>query len=325
MTSVLPRSFPLTPKPQHLHKSLKLKASSQVQKAEGEYCKELGKQIFMKRWLGRTKQISCVHDSYRREVDGRHFLAEPFPREATEEEKVVIEENGEVIHSPSPCVEITSLTPPGFATSSDHFTTSMAPVYFSTLGSIHVSILGWVHSSSAPAYFLILGFTHLFHVVSYVLSAHLTPSVSVHLWWRPPGACFINPLSSRTRMTSRCPLAEIRIQQFNFIDIIYELVLLGVLRGARPPIFPRPRGFLSHLMAMLYSISTATEHRMLTAEECMFHVQIEMFLLLDDLFSEGACQCRPLEPGCYCVGASVLSHSAAPGDPVGHLNIPALI
>ncbi|KAL7828407.1 hypothetical protein SRHO_G00320410 [Serrasalmus rhombeus] len=77
-------------------------------------------------------------------------------------------------------------------------------------------------------------------------------------------------------MTSRCPLAEIRIQQFNFIDIIYELVLLGVLRGARPPIFPRPRGFLSHLMAMLYSISTATEHRMPTAEECMFHVQCTM-------------------------------------------------
>ncbi|KAL7828387.1 hypothetical protein SRHO_G00320210 [Serrasalmus rhombeus] len=86
-------------------------------------------------------------------------------------------------------------------------------------------------------------------------------------------------------MTSRCPLAEIRIQQFNFIDIIYELVLLGVLRGARPPIFPRSRGFLSHLMAMLYSISTVTEHRMPTAEQCMFHVQIEMFLLLDDIFS----------------------------------------
>ncbi|KAL7885045.1 hypothetical protein AOLI_G00078150 [Acnodon oligacanthus] len=63
------------------------------------------------------------------------------------------------------------------------------------------------------------------------------------------------------------------IQQFSFIDIIYELVLLGVLRGAKPPVFPRPRGFLSHLMAMLYSISTVSEHRMPTAEEYMFHVK----------------------------------------------------
>ncbi|KAL7885025.1 hypothetical protein AOLI_G00077950 [Acnodon oligacanthus] len=63
------------------------------------------------------------------------------------------------------------------------------------------------------------------------------------------------------------------IQQFSFIDIIYELVLLGVLRGAKPPVFPRPRGFLSHLMAMLYSISTVSDHRMPTAEEYMFHVK----------------------------------------------------
>ncbi|KAL6458823.1 hypothetical protein MHYP_G00322950 [Metynnis hypsauchen] len=94
-----------------------------------------------------------------------------------------------------------------------------------------------------------------------------------------------NQLSSRTHMTSCCSLAEIRIQQFNFIDIIYELVLLGDLRGARPPVFPRPRGFLSHLMAMLCSISMVTEHRMPMAEEYMFHVKNEMFLLLDDIFS----------------------------------------
>ncbi|KAL6458843.1 hypothetical protein MHYP_G00323150 [Metynnis hypsauchen] len=94
-----------------------------------------------------------------------------------------------------------------------------------------------------------------------------------------------NQLSSRTHMTSCCSLAEIRIQQFSFIDIIYELVMPGVLRGARPPVFPRPRGFLSHLMAMLYSISMVTEHRMPMAEEYMFHVKNEMFLLLGDIFS----------------------------------------
>ncbi|KAL7851204.1 hypothetical protein AOLI_G00215600 [Acnodon oligacanthus] len=32
-------------------------------------------------------------------------------------------------------------------------------------------------------------------------------------------------------------LVQIRIHHFNLIDVVYELVLMGVMQGSRPPIF----------------------------------------------------------------------------------------
>ncbi|KAL7828408.1 hypothetical protein SRHO_G00320420 [Serrasalmus rhombeus] len=51
-----------------------------------------------------------------------------------------------MVRSTQSCVEITSLTPPGFTTSSDHFTTSMGFVHFFildlTLDTSQFSIVG---------------------------------------------------------------------------------------------------------------------------------------------------------------------------------------
>ncbi|XP_036431178.1 uncharacterized protein LOC118811072 [Colossoma macropomum] len=79
-------------------------------------------------------------------------------------------------------------------------------------------------------------------------------------------------------------LAQIGIQHFSFIDIIYELVLMRALQGARPPIFPTPGGFLGHLMAMVFSLSPVSIENRARAEQYLFLLQDEALLLLDDIF-----------------------------------------
>ncbi|KAL6468815.1 hypothetical protein MHYP_G00223390 [Metynnis hypsauchen] len=56
-------------------------------------------------------------------------------------------------------------------------------------------------------------------------------------------------------------LAQVGIQHFNFLDIVFELVLMGVLQGARPPIYPTPGGFLGHLVDMICSFSPVSMQR----------------------------------------------------------------
>ncbi|XP_036453080.1 uncharacterized protein LOC118826265 [Colossoma macropomum] len=78
-------------------------------------------------------------------------------------------------------------------------------------------------------------------------------------------------------------LAQIGIQHFSFIDIVYELVLMRALQGARPPIFPTPGGFLGHLMAMVFSFSPVSTEGRSRAEQYLFLLQDEALLLLDDI------------------------------------------
>ncbi|KAI4895112.1 hypothetical protein NFI96_017063, partial [Prochilodus magdalenae] len=80
-------------------------------------------------------------------------------------------------------------------------------------------------------------------------------------------------------------LAQIGIQHFNFIDVVYELVLMGVLQAARPPISPTPGGFLGPLMDMIFSFSPLTTERRPSAEQYLFLLQDEALLLLESIFS----------------------------------------
>ncbi|KAL6486243.1 hypothetical protein MHYP_G00056350 [Metynnis hypsauchen] len=68
-------------------------------------------------------------------------------------------------------------------------------------------------------------------------------------------------------------LVQIGINCFNIIDVVSEVVVLGVLGGARPPIFPSPVGFLGHLMAMLFTFTPTSKFRNPRAEHCFFLLQ----------------------------------------------------
>ncbi|KAL7889637.1 hypothetical protein AOLI_G00018950 [Acnodon oligacanthus] len=90
------------------------------------------------------------------------------------------------------------------------------------------------------------------------------------------------------------------IQHFSFIDVVYALLLMIVLRVVRPLIFPTSGGFLGHLMAMVFSLSPvstknrarAYQHLFLLQHIALFSVvdnslilsQDEGLLLLDDIF-----------------------------------------
>ncbi|KAL6468827.1 hypothetical protein MHYP_G00223510 [Metynnis hypsauchen] len=97
-------------------------------------------------------------------------------------------------------------------------------------------------------------------------------------------------------------LAQVGIQHFNFLDIVFELVLLGVLQGERPPIYPvkesihsqTPGGFLGHLVDMICSFSPVSMQRRPRAEQYLFLLQDEAVLLLEEIFGrEGHCYMDP--------------------------------
>ncbi|KAL6468816.1 hypothetical protein MHYP_G00223400 [Metynnis hypsauchen] len=79
-------------------------------------------------------------------------------------------------------------------------------------------------------------------------------------------------------------LAHVGIQHFNFLDIVFELVLMGVLQGARPPIYPTPGGFLGHLVDMICSFSPVSMQRRPRADKYLFLLQDEAMLLLEEIF-----------------------------------------
>ncbi|KAL7843243.1 hypothetical protein AOLI_G00247550 [Acnodon oligacanthus] len=75
-------------------------------------------------------------------------------------------------------------------------------------------------------------------------------------------------------------LAQIRIQQF--IDIVYELVLFGVLAGARHQIRVRTGGFLLHLIFMLNSFTFTTKQGRPRAKEYLLLTQ-QLLKILEDI------------------------------------------
>ncbi|KAL7866592.1 hypothetical protein AOLI_G00144060 [Acnodon oligacanthus] len=79
-------------------------------------------------------------------------------------------------------------------------------------------------------------------------------------------------------------LAQVGIQHFNFLDIVFELVLMGVLQGARPPIYPTPGGFLGHLVDMICSFSPISMQRRPRADKYLFLLLDEAMLLLEEIF-----------------------------------------
>ncbi|XP_066517860.1 mitoguardin 1-like [Hoplias malabaricus] len=80
-------------------------------------------------------------------------------------------------------------------------------------------------------------------------------------------------------------LAEIGIQLFNFMDIIFEVVLLRIQAGAEPQICPRPGGFLHHLMAVISSVSAVTRQSRPRADQCLLLVRNAMLLFLESVFT----------------------------------------
>ncbi|XP_036435633.1 uncharacterized protein LOC118814079 [Colossoma macropomum] len=82
-------------------------------------------------------------------------------------------------------------------------------------------------------------------------------------------------------------LAQIGIHHFNFIDIVYEVVIFGVQCGVRPQICPMPGGFLDHLLVMISSFSASTEQSRPRAEQYRLMIQNAMMRLLEDIFALG--------------------------------------
>ncbi|XP_066517840.1 uncharacterized protein [Hoplias malabaricus] len=80
-------------------------------------------------------------------------------------------------------------------------------------------------------------------------------------------------------------LAEIGIQLFNFMDVIFEVVLLRIQAGAEPQICPRPGGFLHHLMAVISSVSAVTRQSRPRADQCLLLVRNAMLLFLESVFT----------------------------------------
>ncbi|XP_036443077.1 protein transport protein sec31-like [Colossoma macropomum] len=78
-------------------------------------------------------------------------------------------------------------------------------------------------------------------------------------------------------------LAQVGIQHFNLLDIVFELVLMGVLQGARPPIYPTPGGFLGHLVDMICSFSPVSTQRRPRADKYLFLLLDEAMLLLEEI------------------------------------------
>ncbi|KAL7882732.1 hypothetical protein SRHO_G00003900 [Serrasalmus rhombeus] len=76
-----------------------------------------------------------------------------------------------------------------------------------------------------------------------------------------------------------------QIQHFNFMDIVFEVVVLGVLGEARPQICPVAGGFLGHLIVMISSFSTTSEQITPWAAEHLHILKRRMILLLQDIFS----------------------------------------
>ncbi|XP_072537292.1 uncharacterized protein [Salminus brasiliensis] len=80
-------------------------------------------------------------------------------------------------------------------------------------------------------------------------------------------------------------LAQIGIQHFNFIDIVYEVVILGLQAGGRPPICPTAGGFLDHLMAMISSFSATSEQSSAGAQQYQLLVQNALMRFLGAIFA----------------------------------------
>ncbi|XP_066540800.1 uncharacterized protein [Hoplias malabaricus] len=80
-------------------------------------------------------------------------------------------------------------------------------------------------------------------------------------------------------------LARIGIMHYNLVDVVFELVLFGVLGRMRPQICSTPGGFLSYLMAMLHSLFSSTEQRSPRADEFQLTVQSTLLQLLDEVFA----------------------------------------
>ncbi|XP_066503503.1 uncharacterized protein [Hoplias malabaricus] len=80
-------------------------------------------------------------------------------------------------------------------------------------------------------------------------------------------------------------LAQIGIMHYNLMDVVFELVLFGVLGRMRPQNCPTPGGFLSYLMAMLHSLFSSTEQRYPRADQFQLTIQSTLLQLLDDVFA----------------------------------------
>ncbi|XP_066517049.1 uncharacterized protein [Hoplias malabaricus] len=80
-------------------------------------------------------------------------------------------------------------------------------------------------------------------------------------------------------------LAESGIQNFNFMDVVFEVVLLRIQAGAQPPICPRPEGFLHHLLAVISSVSAVTGQSRPRADRYLLLVKSAMLLFLESIFT----------------------------------------
>ncbi|KAI4900624.1 hypothetical protein NFI96_021500, partial [Prochilodus magdalenae] len=79
-------------------------------------------------------------------------------------------------------------------------------------------------------------------------------------------------------------LAQIGMQ-FSFLDVLFELVVLGVVGGARARVSPSPGGFLELLMAVLYSFPADSPVKRPKAEQYLLLLQNQMMLLIDEIFA----------------------------------------
>ncbi|KAI4893660.1 hypothetical protein NFI96_026355, partial [Prochilodus magdalenae] len=80
-------------------------------------------------------------------------------------------------------------------------------------------------------------------------------------------------------------LGEIGIQHFNFMDVVYEFVLLRIQAGEELRIRPRPMGFLDHLVTMMSFFSATTQQSRPRADQYLLQVQKAMLMFLGDIFT----------------------------------------
>ncbi|XP_062846311.1 uncharacterized protein LOC134326990 isoform X2 [Trichomycterus rosablanca] len=102
----------------------------------------------------------------------------------------------------------------------------------------------------------------------------------------------IQMLENRTnRMWAEVELTQIGIQHVNFMDIVFELVLLGILGRARVhqiislTQYRRRRLFLNRLIALIFSCVTPRWIERQETERYLFHLQTEMLSFLDEIFT----------------------------------------
>ncbi|KAL7839568.1 hypothetical protein SRHO_G00262260 [Serrasalmus rhombeus] len=155
---------------------------------------------------------------------------------------------GPINNSTSGHTQFSSLGHTSFTTSSALFITSVGSIYFFildfTLDYTHF-ILAWVHFSTLdPNHFSILGLVHF-----------CIPSLPLHPGLHPPLHPGIGPL-----LLLRLGFSSLTSQMSSI------LVLLGVLRGARPPIFSVV--FLKLYWVHKIPFSESTDMRFLSFVHC---------------------------------------------------------